>query len=226
MKIRFELTAKEMTLISAASAKLSQRFGSTKKTLVSLLFGSKQEQPNKPMVVKVAHSKSIQMMANKDENGGVFEVHVKEDYAIKANELFCRYAETYISAIEAIVPLVSIYANRIKDVIEECREFDKEDKVEVYQLAPDLFTNLEVFRELNIPYSTAFSEEEGKGRIVFKLLGVSYGINVDARDFDSNRELYNSDTNIHILGIDSSGNLVSDVETLRDYDLIWTSVRN
>ena len=42
MKIRFELTAKEMTLISAASAKLSQRFGSTKKTLVSLLFGSKR----------------------------------------------------------------------------------------------------------------------------------------------------------------------------------------
>ena len=223
MKIRFELTAKELTLISAASAKLSQRFNSTKKTLASLLFGSKQEQP-KPMVVKVAHSKSIQMMANKDENGGVFEVHVKEDYAIKANELFCRYAETYISAIEAVVPLISIYANRIKDVIEECREFDKEDKVEIYQLAPDLFTNLETFRELSIPYDTAFSKEEGKGRIIFKLLGVRYGINVDASDFDSNRELFNSNLELHILGIDSSGDLVQDVEALNRHCLIWNFV--
>lgn len=220
MKIRFELTAKEMTLISAASNKLSQRFNSTKKTLASLLFGSNSEQP-KPMVVKVSHSKSIQMMANKDENGGIFEVHVKEDYAIKANELFCRYAETYISAIEAIVPLVSIYANRIKDVIEECREFDKDDKVEVYQLAPDLFTNLEVFSESGIAYDTTFSKEEGKGRIIFKHLGVSYGINVDARDFDSNRELFNSDTDLHILGIDSSGDLIQDVEALNRHCLIW-----
>ena len=220
MKIRFELTAKELTLISAASAKLSQRFNSTKKTLASLLFGSKQEQP-KPMVVKVAHSQSIQMMANKDENGGVFEVNIKEDYAIKANELFCRYAETYISAIEAIVPLVNIYANRIKDVIEECREFDKEDKVEVYQLAPDLFTNLEVFRDLKIPYDTTFNKEEDKGRIIFKHLGVSYGINVDASDFDSNRELFNSDTDLHILGIDSSGDLIQDVEALNRHCLIW-----
>ena len=224
MKIRFELTAKELTLISAASAKLSQRFNSTKKTLAALLFGAKSEQ-SKPMVVKVTHSKSIQMMANKDENGGVFEVHVKEDYAIKANELFCRYAETYISAIEAIVPLVSIYANRIKDVIEECREFDKEDKVEVYQLAPDLFTNLEVFSELNIPYDTIFSEEEGKGRIIFKHLGVSYGINVDASDFDSNRELFNSDLELHILGIDSSGDLVQDIEALNRHCLVWNFVR-
>lgn len=224
MKIRFELTAKEMTLISAASSKLSQRFGSTKKTLVSLLFGSKQEQP-KPMVVKVTHhSRSIQMMANKDENGGVFEVHVKESYAIKANELFCRYAETYISAIEAIVPLVSIYANRIKDVIEECREFDKEDKVEIYQLEQNVFMNIGVLRELNIAYDTTFNE--GRGILTFKHLGVEYWISVDARDFDSNRELYNSDTDVHILGIDSSKDLVSDVETLRDYDLIWTSVRN
>ena len=215
MKIRFELTAKELTLISAASAKLSQRFKSTKKTLASLLFGSKQEQP-KPMVVKVAHSQSIQMMANKDENSAIFEVHIKEDYAIKANELFCRYAETYISAIEAIVPLVNIYANRIKDVIEECREFDKEDKVEVYQLAPDLFTNLEVFRDLKIPYDTT-----DKGRIIFKHLGVSYGINVDASDFDSNRELFNSDTDLHILGIDSSGDLIQDVEALNRHCLIW-----
>lgn len=218
MKIRFELTAKEMTLISAASAKLSQRFNSTKKTLASLLFGSKSEQP-KPMVVKVAHSQSIQMMANKDD--GVFEVHVREAYAIKANELFCRYAETYISAIEAIVPLVSIYANRIKDVIEECREFDKEDKVEVYQLAPDLFTNLEVFSESGITYDTTFNKEEGKGRIIFKHLGVSYGINVDARDFDSNRELFNSDMDLHILGIDSSGDLIQDVEALNRHCLIW-----
>ena len=223
MKIRFELTAKELTLISAASAKLSQRFNSTKKTLASLLFGSKQEQP-KPMVVKVAHSKSIQMMANKDENGGVFEVYVKEDYAIKANELFCRYAETYISAIEAVAPLVSIYANRIKDVIEECRELDKEDKVEIYQLAPDLFTNLEAFRELKIPYDTAFSKEEGKGRIIFKILGVRYGINVDASDFDSNRELFNSNLELHILGIDSSGDLVQDVEALNRHCLIWNFV--
>ena len=215
MKIRFELTAKELTLISAASAKLSQRFKSTKKTLASLLFGSKQEQP-KPMVVKVAHSQSIQMMANKDENSAIFEVHIKEDYAIKAKELFCRYAETYISAIEAIVPLVNIYANRIKDVIEECREFDKEDKVEVYQLAPDLFTNLEVFRDLKIPYDTT-----DKGRIIFKHLGVSYGINVDASDFDSNRELFNSDTDLHILGIDSSGDLIQDVEALNRHCLIW-----
>lgn len=219
MKIRFELTAKELTLISAASAKLSQRFSSTKKTLASLLFGAKSEQP-KPMVVKVAHSKSIQMMHKKDENGGVFEVHVKEDYAIKANELFCRYAETYISAIEAIVPLVNIYANRIKDVVEECREFDKEDKVETYQLAPDLFTNIQVLRELGIPYDTIF--EEGKGRIIFKLLGVRYGINVDASDFDSNRELLNSDLELHILGIDSSGDcLVQDVEALNLHCLIW-----
>lgn len=219
MKIRFELTAKELTLISAASAKLSKRFSSTKKTLASLLFGAKSEQP-KPMVVKVAHSKSIQMMHKKDENGGVFEVHVKEDYAIKANELFCRYAETYISAIEAIVPLVNIYANRIKDVVEECREFDKEDKVETYQLAPDLFTNIQVLRELGIPYDTIF--EEGKGRIIFKLLGVRYGINVDASDFDSKRELFNSDLELHILGIDSSGDcLVQDVEALNLHCLIW-----
>ena len=220
MKIRFELTAKELTLISAASAKLSQRFKSTKKTLTSLLFGSKQEQP-KPMVVKVAHSQSIQMMANKDENGGVFEVHIREGFAIKANELFCRYAETYISAIEAILPLVNIYANRIKDVIEECREFDKEDKVEVYQLAPDLFTNLEVFRDLKIPYDTTFNNEEDKGLIIFKHLGVSYGINVDASDFDSNRELFNSDLELHILGIDSSGDLIQDVEALNRHCLIW-----
>ena len=220
MKIRFELTAKELSLISAASAKLSQRFNSTKKTLVSLLFGAKNEQPE-PMVVKVAHSKSIQMMSNKGENGGIFEVHVKEDYAIKANELFCRYAETYISAIEAIVPLVSIYANRIKDVIEECREFDKEDRVEVYQLAPDLFTNLEELRNLGIAYETTFSKEEGKGRIIFKHLGVSYGINVDASEFDSNRELFNSDLELHILGIDSSGDLIQDVEALNRHCLIW-----
>lgn len=218
MKIRFELTAKELSLISAASAKLSQRFNSTKKTLVSLLFGTKSEQPE-PMVVKVAHNKSIQMMANKDE--GVFEVHIKENYAIKANELFCRYAETYISAIEAIVPLVSIYANRIKDVIEECRELDKEDKVEVYQLAPDLFTNLEELRNLGITYETTFSKEEGEGRIIFKHLGVSYGINVDASDFDSNRELFNSDLELHILGIDSSGDLIQDVEALNRHCLIW-----
>ena len=221
MKIRFELTAKEMTLISAAASKLSQRFNSTKKTLITLLFGAKSEQPNKPMVVKVARSQSIQMMANKDENGGVFEVHVKEDYAIKANEMFCRYAETYISAIEAIVPLVGIYANRIKDVIEECSEFDKEDKVEIYQLAPDLFTNLEVFRELSISYDTTFSKEEGKGRIIFKFLGARYGINVDASDFDSNRELFNSDLELHILGIDSSGDLVQDIEALNRHCLIW-----
>ena len=218
MKIRFELTAKELSLISAASAKLSQRFNSTKKTLVSLLFGAKNEQPE-PMVVKVAHNKSIQMMANKDE--GVFEVHIKENYAIKANELFCRYAETYISAIEAIVPLVSIYANRIKDVIEECREFDKEDRVEVYQLAPDLFTNLEELRNLGIAYETTFSKEEGEGRIIFKHLGVSYGINVDASEFDSNRELFNSDLELHILGIDSSGDLIQDVEALNRHCLIW-----
>ena len=218
MKIRFELTAKEMTLISAASEKLNKRFNSTKKTLAALLFGAKNEQP-KPMVVKVAHSQSIQMMSNKDENGGVFEVHVKESYAIKANELFCRYAETYISAIEAITPLISIYANRIKDVIEECREFDKDDKVEVYQLAPDLFTNLESFRESEITYDTTF--KDGKGRITFKLLGVSYGINVDASDFDSNRELFNSDLDLHILGIDSSGDLIQDVESLSRYCLIW-----
>ena len=220
MKISVKLTAKEMTLISAASAKLNQRFNSTKKTLTSLLSGSKKEQP-KPMVVKVAHSQSIQMMANKDENNVIFEVHVKEDYAIKANELLCRYAETYISAIEAIVPLVSIYANRIKDVIEECREFDKEDKIEIYQLAPDLFTNLESFRELSIPYDTTFSKDEGKGRIIFKFLGISYGINVDARDFDSNRELFNSDLELHILGIDSSGELIQDVEALNRHCLIW-----
>ena len=221
MKIRFELTAKELTLISAASAKLSQRFSSTKKTLASLLFGAKSEQ-HKPMVVKVAHSKSIQMMHKKDENGGVFEVHVKEDYAIKANELFCRYAETYISAIEAIVPLVNIYANRIKDVIEECRELDDGDKVEIYQLAPDLFTNLEVLRELSIPYDTTFNKEGKEGRIIFKFLGVSYGINVDASDFDSNRDLFNSDLELHILGIDSSGDsLVQDVEALNRHCLIW-----
>lgn len=221
MKIRFELTAKEMTLISAASAKLSQRFDSTKKTLAALLFGAKNEQP-KPMVAKIAHSQSIQVMANKDENGGVFEVHVKEDYAIKANELFCRYAETYISAIEAIVPLVSIYANRIKDVLDECREFDKEDKVEVYQLAPDLFINLEVLSESGITYDTIFDGEVGKGRVIFKHLGVSYGINVDARDFNSNRELFHCDIDLHVLGIDSSGDLIQDVEALNRHNLIWT----
>ena len=219
MKVRFELTAKELTLISSASSKLSQRFNSTKKILSSTLFGYKQEQP-KPMVVKVAHSKSIQTMANKDENGGVFEVHVKEDYAIKANELFCRYAEAYISAIEALVPLLSLYTCRIKDVIEEFREFDKEDKVEIYQLAPDLFTNLQELRELNIPYDTTLSKE-GKGRIIFKFLGVSYGIDVDASDFGSNRELFNSSIELHIIGIDSSGDLVQDIEALNRQGLVW-----
>ena len=222
MKIRFELTAKELTLISAASDKLNKRFSSTKKTLVSLIFGAKSEQPKKPMVVKVAHSKSIQMMHKKDENGGVFEVHIKEEYAIRSNELLCRYAETYISAIEALVPLVNIYANRIKDVIEECRELVDGDKVETYQLAPDLFTNLEVLRELSIPYDTTFSKEGKEGRIIFKFLGVSYGINVDASDFDSNRDLFNSDLELHILGIDSSGDsLVQDVEALNRHCLIW-----
>lgn len=222
MKIRFELTAKELTLISAASDKLNKRFSSTKKTLVSLIFGAKSEQPKKPMVVKVAHSKSIQMMANKDEKGGVFEVHIKEEYAIRSNELLCRYAETYISAIEALVPLVNIYANRIKDVIEECRELVDGDKVETYQLAPDLFTNLEVLRELSIPYDTTFSKEGKEGRIIFKFLGVSYGINVDASDFDSNRDLFNSDHKLHILGIDSSGDfLVQDIEALNRHCLIW-----
>ena len=222
MKIRFELTAKELTLISAASDKLNKRFSSTKKTLVSLIFGAKSEQPKKPMVVKVAHSKSIQMMANKDEKGGVFEVHIKEEYAIRSNELLCRYAETYISAIEALVPLVNIYANRIKDVIEECRELVDGDKVETYQLAPDLFTNLEVLRELSIPYDTTFNKEGKEGRIIFKFLGVSYGINVDASDFDSNRDLFNSDLKLHILGIDSSGDfLVQDIEALNRHCLIW-----
>ena len=222
MKIRFELTAKELTLISAASDKLNKRFSSTKKTLVSLIFGAKSEQPKKPMVVKVAHSKSIQMMANKDEKGGVFEVHIKEEYAIRSNELLCRYAETYISAIEALVPLVNIYANRIKDVIEECRELVDGDKVETYQLAPDLFTNLEVLRELSIPYDTTFNKEGKEGRIIFKFLGVSYGINVDASDFDSNRDLFNSDHKLHILGIDSSGDfLVQDIEALNRHCLIW-----
>ena len=221
MKIRFELTAKELTLISAASDKLNKRFSSTKKTLVSLIFGAKSEQPKKPIVVKVAHSKSIQMMANKDEKGGVFEVHIKEEYAIRSNELLCRYAETYISAIEALVPLVNIYANRIKDVIEECRELVDGDKVETYQLAPDLFTNLEVLRELSIPYDTTFSKE-GKGRIIFRFLGINYGINVDASGFDSNRELFNSDHKLHILGIDSSGDfLVQDIEALNRHCLIW-----
>ena len=75
-----------------------------------------------------------------------------------------------------------------------------------------MFTNLEVFRELNIPYDTTFNE--GQGKVTFQHLGTEYWISVDARDFDSNRELYNSDTDVHILGIDSSGDLVSDVETL------------
>ena len=51
---------------------------------------------------------------------------------------------------------------------------------------------------------------------------MSYGINVDASDFDSNRELFNSDLELHILGIDSSGDLIQDVEALNRHNLIWT----
>ena len=124
----------------------------------------------------------------------------------------------------AIVPLIGVYANRLKEVITEAAELESKNNVEIYQLAPNVFTNLEVLRELNIAYDTTFND--GQGKVTFQHLGVEYWISVNAHDFDSNRELYNSDTDIHILGIDSSKDLVSDVETLRDYDLIWTSVRN
>ena len=225
MKIRFEMTAKEFALISATSSKVKGRFNSVKKTLSVLLFGPKEESKTN-LVSKVSHNKSIQSMANISEEGAILEIHVAENYVVKANELFCRYMETYISAAEAIVPLIGVYANRLKGVITEAAELESQNNVEIYQLAPNVFMSLEVLRELNIAYDTTFNEEEGKGRIIFKHLGVNYGISVDARDFDSNRELYNSDTDVHILGIDSSKDLVSDIETLRDYDIIWTSVRN
>ena len=223
MKIRFEMTAKEFALVSAASSKVKGRFNSVKKTLSALFFGPKEEPTN--LVSKVSHNKSIQSMANiSEEEGAILEIHVAENYAVKASELFCRYMETYISAAEAIVPLIGVYANRIKEVLTEAAELESQNIVEIYQLAPNVFMDLEVLRELNIAYDTTFNE--GQGKVTFQHLGVEYWISVDARDFDSNRELYNSDTDIHILGIDSSGNLVSDVETLRDYYLIWTSVRN
>lgn len=223
MKIRFEMTAKEFALVSAASSKVKGRFNSVKKTLSVLLFGPKEE-PKTNLVSKVSHSKSIQSMANISEEGAILEIHVAENYVVKASELFCRYMETYISAAEAIVPLIGVYANRLKEVIAEAAELESQNTVEVYQLTTNMFMNLEILRELDIHYDTTFSE--GQGKVTFTHLGVEYWINVDARDFDSNRELYNSDTDVHILGIDSSKDLVSDVETLRDYDLIWTSVRN
>lgn len=223
MKIRFEMTAKEFALVSAASSKVKGRFNSVKKTLSVLLFGPKEE-PKTNLVSKVSHNKSIQSMANISEEGAILEIHVAENYVVKASELFCRYMETYISAAEAIVPLIGVYANRLKEVIAEAAELESQNTVEVYQLTTNMFMNLEILRELDIHYDTTFSE--GQGKVTFTHLGVEYWINVDARDFDSNRELYNSDTDVHILGIDSSKDLVSDVETLRDYDLIWTSVRN
>lgn len=223
MKIRFEMTAKEFALVSAASSKVKGRFNSVKKTLSVLLFGPKEE-PKTNLVSKMSHNKSIQSMANISEKGAVLEIHVAENYVVKASELFCRYMETYISAAEAIVPLIGVYANRLKEVITEAAELEAQNTVEVYQLAPNVFMNIGVLRELNIAYDTTFNE--GQGRVTFQHLGVEYWISVDARDFDSNRELYNSDTDVHILGIDSSKDLVSDVETLQDYDLIWTSVRN
>lgn len=223
MKIRFEMTAKEFALVSAASSKVKGRFNSVKKTLSVLFFGPKEE-PKTNLVSKMSHNKSIQSMANISEKGAILEIHVAENYVVKASELFCRYMETYISAAEAIVPLIGVYANRIKEVITDAAELEAQNTVEIYQLAPNVFMNLEVLRELNIAYDTTFNE--GRGKVTFKHLGVEYWISVDARDFDSNRELYNSDTDVHILGIDSSKDLVSDVETLRDYDLIWTSVRN
>ena len=223
MKIRFEMTAKEFSLVSAASSKMKKRFDSVKKTLSVLLFGPKEE-PKTNLVSKVKHNKSIQSMANISEGRAILEIHVAENYVVKASELFCRYMETYISAAEAIVPLIGVYANRLKEVITEAAELESQNNVEIYQLAPNVFMNLEVLRELNIAYDTTFNE--GQGKVTFQHLGTEYWISVDARDFDSNRELYNSDTDIHILGIDSSKDLVSDVETLRDYDLIWTSVRN
>lgn len=223
MKIRFEMTAKEFALVSAASSKVKGRFNSVKKTLSVLLFGPKEE-PKTNLVSKMSHNKSIQSMANISEKGAVLEIHVAENYVVKASELFCRYMETYISAAEAIVPLIGVYANRLKEVITEAAELEAQNTVEVYQLAPNVFMNVGVLRELNIAYDTTFNE--GQGRVTFQHLGVEYWISVDARDFDSNRELYNSDTDVHILGIDSSKDLVSDVETLQDYDLIWTSVRN
>ena len=224
MKIRFEMTAKEFALVSAASSKVKGRFNSVKKTLSVLLFGPKEE-TKANLVSKIKHNKSIQSMANiSEEEGAILEIHVAENYAVKASELFCRYMETYISAAEAIVPLIGVYANRLKEVITEAAELESQNNVEIYQLAPNVFTNLEVLRELNIAYDTTFND--GQGKVTFQHLGVEYWISVNAHDFDSNRELYNSDTDIHILGIDSSKDLVSDVETLRDYDLIWTSVRN
>ena len=224
MKIRFEMTAKEFALVSAASSKVKGRFNSVKKTLSVLFFGPKEE-TKANLVSKIKHNKSIQIMANiSEEKGAILEIHVAENYVVKASELFCRYMETYISAAEAIVPLIGVYANRLKEVITEAAELESQNNVEIYQLAPNVFMNLEVLRELNIAYDTTFNE--GQGKVTFQHLGTEYWISVDARDFDSNRELYNSDTDIHILGIDSSKDLVSDVETLRDYDLIWTSVRN
>ena len=224
MKIRFEMTAKEFALVSAASSKVKGRFNSVKKTLSVLFFGPKEE-PKTNLVSKVSHNKSIQSMANiSEEEGAILEIHVAENYVVKASELFCRYMETYISAAEAIVPLIGVYANRLKEVITEAAELESQNNVEIYQLAPNVFMNLEVLRELNIAYDTTFND--GQGKVTFQHLGVEYWISVNAHDFDSNRELYNSDTDIHILGIDSSKDLVSDVETLRDYDLIWTSVRN
>ena len=223
MKIRFEMTAKEFSLVSTTSSKMKKRFDSVKKTLSVLLFGPKEE-PKTNLVSKIKHNKSIQSMANISEEGAILEIHVAENYVVKASELFCRYMETYISAAEAIVPLIGVYANRLKEVITEAAELESQNNVEIYQLAPNVFMNLEVLRELNIAYDTTFNE--GQGKVTFQHLGTEYWISVDARDFDSNRELYNSDTDIHILGIDSSKDLVSDVETLQDYDLIWTSVWN
>ena len=223
MKIRFEMTAKEFALISAASSKVAKRFDSVKKTLSVLLFGQKEE-PKITLMNKVGHNQSIQSMTNISEEGATLEIHVAENYVVKANELFCRYMETYISAVEAIVPLIGVYANRLKEVVIEAAELEAQNNVEVYELAPNVFMDLEVLRELDIAYDTTFSE--GQGKVTFQHLGTEYWISVDASDFDSNHELYNSDTVIRILGIDSSKDLVSDVEILRDYDLIWTSVRN
>ena len=174
MKIRFEMTAKKFSLISTASSKMKKRFDSVKKTLSVLLFGPKEE-TKANLVSKIKHNKSIQIMANTSEEGAILEIRVAENYVVKASELFCRYMETYISAAEAIVPLIGVYANRLKEVVTEAAELEAQNNAEIYQLAPNVFMDLEVLRELNIAYDTTFNNE-GQGKVTFQHLGTEYWI--------------------------------------------------
>ena len=61
MKIRFEMTAKEFTLVSNASSKVAKRFESVKKDLGVLFFGPKEE-PKTNLVNKMCQE-AVQLLS-------------------------------------------------------------------------------------------------------------------------------------------------------------------